>query len=148
MKYRTLFYTLIGSLVVAIILWIYFTTQAGGDSTIFEASVNQDCAPWDGMAYTITIPFHAGSMIDVSIWQSPDFQFPVTYSFPDSSSRVGTAGYKSASGSVQQVSGKIILQPFEVGSPINGMFNFTSEDGEQFKGNFKAEWGNQDTACG
>lgn len=139
---------LIGSLIIAIILWIYFTTQAAGDATVFEATVNHDCAPWDGMAYTITIPYRAGSMIDVSIWKSPDFQFPVTYSFPDSSGGVGTAIHQSAFGSFQQLSGKITLQPFDVGSPIVGSFNFTSESGEQFKGNFKAEWGNQSAICG
>jgi hypothetical protein len=148
MKSKTLLYTLIGTLALAIILWIYFATQTVVNDTVFKASVNRDCAPWDGMAYTITIPYRASSVINVSIWQAPDFHFPATYSFPDSSSRVGTAIYLSRSDSAQSLNGKITLQPFEVGSPIHGRFNFTSEDGEQFKGSFKAEWGNQIALCG
>lgn len=148
MKPRTLLYTLIGSLALVIIFWIYSTTQTVQTDVVFEATVNRDCAPWDGMAYTITIPDQTVSGIVVSIWKSPDFHFPVTYSFPDSSGRVGTAIHRSAYGSSQQVNGKITLQPFEAGSPIEGRFNFTSEDGKQFNGNFKAEWGNQIALCG
>jgi len=148
MKPRTLLYILIGLSALVIILWIYFTTQTAGTDVVYEAAVNRDCAPWDGMAYTITIPDQAGSVIVVFIWKSPDFHFPVTYSFPDSSGRVGTAVYQSTLDSFQPLNGKIILQPFEVGSPIDGRFNFTLEDGEQFVGSFKAIWGNQIALCG
>lgn len=148
MKIRTLLYTLIGSLTLAVILWVYFTTRTVGSDVVLVATVNRDCAPWDGLAYTIAIPDQAGSVIVVSIWKSPDFPFPVTYSFPDSSGRIGTAILQSTYGSYQQLNGKIILQPFETGSPVEGRFNFTSEDGKQFKGNFNAEWGNQIALCG
>ena len=148
MKPRTLLYILIGSLVVFIIIWIYSTTLTVQTDVVFEATVNHDCAPWDGTAYTITIPYQAGPVIVVSIWKSPDFPFPVTYSFPDASGGVGTAILQSPLDSFQQLNGKITLQPFETGSPMEGRFNFTSEDGGQFIGNFKAEWGNQIALCG
>ncbi|HET7142784.1 MAG TPA: hypothetical protein VFI68_02085 [Anaerolineales bacterium] len=148
MKFRIPVYTLTGALVLAIILWIYFRLPTAENDTVFEASVNRDCAPWDGTAYTISIPDQAGSVIVLSIWKSPGVRFPVTYSFPDSSGRVGTAVHQFALGSFQQLSGKITLQPFEIGSPVLGGFNFTSEDGKQFTGVFKAEWGNQSAFCG
>lgn len=148
MKPGILLYTLIGSLAVALIVWIYSATQTSRTDTVFVAVVNRDCAPWDGTAYTITIPSQAGSVIVVSIWKSPNLPFPVTYSFPDSSGRVGTAVLQSALDPFQQLNGKLTLQPFEAGSPVRGRFNLFSENGEQFTGNFKAEWGNQTALCG
>ena len=148
MKCRIPVYALAGMLVLAIILWIYFRTSTAENDAVFEASINRDCAPWDGMAYRISIPDQAGAMIEVSIWQPPDFQFPVTYLFPDSSGRVGNVIHRSTPGSVQQLNEKINLQPFEIGSPVLGRFNFRSSDGIQFTGNFKAEWGNQSAYCG
>jgi hypothetical protein len=148
MKSTIQLYALIGSLILAIILWLYFTSQTVKNDPIFAATVNQDCAPWDGMAYTITIPDEAGSVVRVSIWQPADFQLPVMYSFPDSSGKVGAADYQSASESVQQVSGKITLQPFAAKAPIEGMFDFTLENGRKIKGIFKAKWGDQIALCG
>jgi len=148
MKRKSLLYILIGSLAFVFILWKYSTIQTQHTDVVYDAIVNRDCAPWDGMAYTITIPDQTGSTIVVSIWKSPGFPFPISYSFPDSSGRVGAAIHQSAFGSYQPLSGKITLQPFEAGSPIEGRFNFTSENGEQMKGNFKAEWGNQIALCG
>lgn len=139
MKSQIPVYALACTLVLAVILWIFFRTPTAENDTVFEASVNRDCAPWDGMAYTINIPDQAGSMIEVFIWQPPDFQFPVTYSFPDSSGRVGVVIHQSTLGSVQQLSGTITLQPFNIGSPLLGRFNFKSSDRKQFTGNFKAE---------
>jgi hypothetical protein len=148
MKLRTLSYALIGSLILAVILWVYFTIQTVQTDVVFEAIVNRDCAPWDGMAYTIIIPDRAGSKIVVSIWKSPDFHFPGTYSFLDSSGRVGTAVLQSPVDSFQPLNGKITMHPFKAGNPIEGWFNFTTEDGGVFIGNFKAEWGNQTAFCG
>jgi hypothetical protein len=148
MKPKILLPAVLGSLTMMIILWIYFATQPLRTEAVFEATVNSDCAPWDGMAYTITIPQPAGTGIIVSIWQSPDFQFPVTYSFPDSGGRVGTAVSQPTSGIVQQLNGTITLQPFSLGKPIEGRINFTSNAGRQYIGNFTAQWGTQRALCG
>ena len=148
MKSKTLLYILIVSLALVLILWKTSTVQNLQTDLVYDATINRDCAPWDGAAYTITIPNQVGSAIIVSIWKSPTLLSPITYSFPDSSGRVGTAIHQSALGSSQPLSGKITLQPFEAEGSVVGGFNFTSENGEQFNGNFKAKWGNEIALCG
>jgi len=148
MKSRILSYALIGSLVVAATLWFYFTASTPRDSALLRASVRPDCAPWDGTAYTIDIPYPAGSAIEISIWKSPDSALPLTYSFPDASGRVGTAVYRSAFGSDQPLYGEITLRPFKLGDALEGRFRFKLESGNQFAGEFSADWLDQPVACG
>jgi hypothetical protein len=57
----------------------------------FHATVNRDCAPWDGAAFTVSIPLGDGTIIDLSIWKSSDIRLPTTYSFPDETGQVGNA---------------------------------------------------------
>ena len=139
MKSRILLFTLIISLVAALVAWFHFTAKRGGIGPVLEASVIRDCAPWDGIGYTIDIPYSAGSVIEISIWQSPDFPRPVTYSFPDASGSLGTAVYRPESGADAPLSGRIVLQPFQPGGVLEGRFNFKSENGKGFGGEFKAK---------
>ena len=96
----------------------------------------------------MSIPYDSGSVINISIWQSPDIKFLSTFSFPDQTGSVGNAVYLSASGEYEQLNGKVLFHRVGEEMPIEGDFTFTSERGEQFKGRFVAEWGNQIVMCG
>jgi hypothetical protein len=149
MKFRTQLYALLGLLVVVLgFLWFYFTAQEWESIKVFDATINRDCAPWDGAAFTLSIPDGSGAFIDVSIWQSPDFIFPVTFSFPDQTGRVGNAVYRSADGSFEALSGKVFFWRVEQGIPVEGEFNLVTGAGQQFKGKFKANWGDFLALCG
>lgn len=149
MKTRTLFYVLISAVIfAAIILWAISRTQVSGSDKLFDATVNSDCAPWDGMAFVISIPYEAASVIEISIWQSPGLETVTSFSFPDRTGSVGNATYRSYSGDAQELSGKVSLQPFEAEMPVEGAFNFTSDRGGHLSGRFMASWGHQQALCG
>ena len=149
MNSRTLFFIAISLLILGIALFT-FSTRDQEPAQVFPATVNRDCAPWDGSAFTVSIPFDSISTITISIWQAPDIKFPVTFSFPDETGQVGnaTARSGSASGGYETLSGEARFESVSVDNVVEGRFNFTSEGGGQFTGKFIAEWGSEIVYCG
>jgi hypothetical protein len=136
------------SLLVLVIAVFAFSTRNQEPARVFPATINRDCAPWDGSAFTMSIPLQDGSLLNISIYQSPDINRPATFSFPDESRRVGNASYLLPSGEYEQLSGKVSFQRVAEGMPVEGKFNVRSERGEQFKGRFVAAWDNLTVMCG
>ncbi len=128
-------------------VWFFSTWGHQEPTPVFPATIRRDCAPWDGSAFTLSIPVE-GSVLGISIYQSPDIKLPVTFSFPDETGRVGNALLVLPSGSSEPLTGKVSFQRVEQGSPVEGEFNLLSDTGEQFKGKFIAEWDNQPVYCG
>jgi hypothetical protein len=149
MKPRTQFFMAIGLLLLIFgITWISFSTRNQAAIQVFPATINRDCAPWDGSAFTVSIPYDQGSVINISIWKSPDIKLPVTFSFPDETGQVGNAIYLSPAGEYEQLSGKVSFTRVAEGSPVEGEFSFASERGERFNGKFEAQWENEIVYCG
>jgi hypothetical protein len=61
-------------------LWYFYVLRSQESTQIFPASVVRDCAPWDGPAFTVSIPYEAGTIINISIYESPNIDRPVRYS--------------------------------------------------------------------
>jgi len=114
---------------------------------ITPATVSNDCAPWDGAAFTLRVPIETGAEIDISIWQKPDIKFPVTFSFPDNTGRVGTA-VRRMGDAYEQMNGKVSFSHVNGESPVEGEFDFRNDNGEQYKGTFTAAWNDQVVMCG
>lgn len=147
MKSRTLFFSVIGLLILGIALFTFWMRNQE-PAQVFPATVNRDCAPWDGGAFTISIQYDPVTTITISIWKSPDIKFPSTFSLPDETGQVGHAYLVSEVGPVVQLNGDVSFQHIEEGMPIEGRFSFTSERGGQLEGRFVAEWGSQIVMCG
>ena len=147
MKTRILLYLAIGFLIFGIALFIH-ASRNQEPLLIFPATINRDCAPWDGAAFTLSIPVEDRIIIHVSIWQSPDIKLPVTFSFPDETGQVGFAYILPELDPLQKLNGEISFWRVEEGTPVEGEFSFTTESGQQFKGSFTAEWGNEVVYCG
>ena len=149
MKPRTQFIATVGLIIFLFgITLVSFSTRDQTPAQIFPATVNRDCAPWDGSAFTITIPMSAGIHLDISIWRSPNIKFPVNFSFPDATGQVGNAILLLPVGLPEQLTGKIFFQHVDMEEPVEGKFDLINESGEQFKGQFFAEWGNRVVYCG
>jgi len=147
MKSRTLFFIAIGLLILGIALFTF--SRSHQESTqVFPATVVRDCAPWDGAAFTVSVQYDASATIYISIWQSPDFNFPATFSFPDETGQIGIVYILPELGPYTELRGEVSLESVGEGMPLEGRFNFTSERGGQFKGQFKAEWRNEIVYCG
>lgn len=149
MKPRIMLYTLIGlSALAFFIFWFSHSRSDQENTKVFPATVNRDCAPWDGSAFTVSIRYDPESIIDISIWQSPDIKLPTTFSFPDATGRIGNAVHRSQIGLPEQLTGKIFFRSVEQGIPIEGEFNLFTDAGRQFKGKFMANWGDFIAMCG
>lgn len=146
---RTQFLIVVGLIILVLsIAWYTFSMRNLEPAQAFPATINRDCAPWDGAAFTLSIPTEDGIIIHVSIWQSPAIKLPVTFSFPDETGQIGFAYILPELDPLQQLSGEIFFWRVEEGIPVEGEFNFTTESGKEFKGSFKAEWGDQVVYCG
>ena len=115
---------------------------------VFHAIVNRDCAPWDGSAFTVSVQYDSATVIYISIWKSPDFIFPSTFSLPDETGQSGNAYILPELGLYTPLSGEVFFERVERGKPIEGKFSLTSATGMKFEGWFIAEWGDQVVYCG
>ena len=147
MKSRTLFYMAIGFLILGI-AWFIYSSRSQEPVQVFPATINRDCAPWDGAAFTVLIPYDSTITISLSIWQLPDIKLPVTFTFPDETGQIGSAYILTELDHLQELDGEVSFTRVEEGIPVEGEFNLTNESGKQFKGRFEAEWGNQVVYCG
>jgi len=152
MKSQTRFFIAIGLLILilgsALLVLLSFSTRGQAAIQVFPATINRDCAPWDGTAFTMSFRYDPITTITVSIWQSPSFIFPVNFSFPDESMRVGTAYSLAELDPLEELTGKVTFWRVEEGMPVEGEFNLTSARGERFEGKFVAEWENKAVYCG
>ncbi len=114
---------------------------------MFPATIQRDCAPWDGPAFTISIPLEQ-SAIRISIYRSPEIRLPVTFSFPDATMQEGSAALHTLTRIPDPLTGTVWLRRAEQGKPVEGRFSFTMESGESLTGRFVAEWRNEIILCG
>jgi hypothetical protein len=96
----------------------------------------------------VSIPFGDGTIIDLSIWKSPDIRLPTTYSFPDETGQVGNALLRLQAGLPEQLTGRVLFPRVGQDMAVEGEFDLLTEAGQKFKGRFEAEWGNQIVMCG
>jgi hypothetical protein len=147
MKSRTLFFIAIGLLILGIAL---FTFSARNREPVqsFPATVNRDCAPWDGSAFRVSVPMEDGTVINISIWQAPDIKFSKTFMFPDDTGQIGSASLLLANEEYETLSGEVRFEGVSEEKPLVGRFNLKSERGGMYVGQFAAEWDNQIALCG
>lgn len=147
MKSRILFFIAVGLLLLGVTLFI-FSTRNQEPAQVFSATINRDCAPWDGTAFMVSIPYTPGTMIRISIWQAPDMKYPVTFSFPDDSGEVGNATFLLRYSYSVQLTGRVFFSRVEQGVPVEGRFDFVTEAGQRIKGTFIADWEDEIVLCG
>jgi hypothetical protein len=128
-------------------LWFFFALEPQASLPVFSATIHRDCAPWDGSAFTVSIPV-AKSVIGISIYQSPAIQLPVKFAFPDNTGQVGNALLFLPAVTPEPLIGKVSFQRIDEGLPVEGEFNLRTEMGQRFKGRFRAEWNRQPVYCG
>jgi hypothetical protein len=135
------------SLLIISIVWYTFSTRKLTAARVYPATINRDCAPWDGSAFTISIPLQEKG-ITISIYQPPDLKFPTAFLFPDDTMNVGNALLILPIGSPEQLTGNVSFQGVGQDIPVEGQFELVTNAGEHFKGKFVAEWKNEIVYCG
>jgi hypothetical protein len=129
-------------------VWYFSSLPGPGSEGNFQATVNRDCAPWDGAAFTVQVQFDSATVIYISIWQSPDILLPSTFKFQDETGRVGNAYILPELGPYTLLNGEVHLQRVQEGMPLEGRFRLTSAGGGKYEGRFTAEWLDQIVYCG
>jgi hypothetical protein len=114
----------------------------------FAATVQRDCAPWDGPAFTVNVPLNDGRAVSISIWQEPALGGPLSFTFPDTSGQVGNASVFPANGIPEELSGTVSFQSVQANHPVQGRFDLVDQNGEHFKGSFDATWTDVTMLCG
>lgn len=148
MKSQRAVYTLIIFLILSISgVWYFSGLERQAPVEIFPATIDRDCAPWDAPAFTISIPYEAGSSINISIWQEPDIKLPARFFFPDESIRGGSAIFLLRYSYPVELAGIVFLSRVERDNPVEGRFDLVTETGQRLDGKFKAEWGNEIVYC-
>jgi hypothetical protein len=135
------------SLLIISILWFALSTENQTPAQIYPATINRDCAPWDGSAFTVSIPMQ-GARISISIYQSPDIKYQTTFSFPDESGQTGNAFLLQNQILAEQLNGKVSFRRVEEENQVEGTIDLITNAGEHFKGEFIAEWKNEIVYCG
>jgi hypothetical protein len=149
MKPRAQFIIIVGMIVLILgIAWYTFPERNRAVAQTFPATIQRDCAPWDGAAFTVDISLQRGDVISISIWQAPEIRSPRTFSFPDATGQVGNASLMRSGGLPEQLSGKVFFLSVNQGSRTQGKFELSTESGQHFAGEFQAEWDDQIVLCG
>ena len=149
MKTRILPYMLVGLFVVAGgTIWSLLSMKDQEGTRVFEATVNRECAPWDGSAFKVSIPYDPGSVVEFSIWRSPDIKLPNTFTFVDQNGKIGDAFYVPLFHTAEPLNGTVSFKQVEEDSPVTGEFNLRTEKGDRFYGKFHAIWENKVMICG
>ncbi len=150
MKSRTQLFIAISLFIFGIALYTFLDgfTRALPSEQALPATIQRDCAPWDGGAFTVHMPINAGTMIDISIWQSPDILVPKTFVFPDETGQVGNASLLHPDGLPGQLSGSVSFSGVDPSMVVEGRFNLRDGNGTQYRGTFKAQWDDQIMLCG
>ena len=109
MKSRTLFFVAVGLFILGIAIFA-FTLRNQEPTQVFAATMNRDCAPWDGSAFRVSVPMDDGTVINISIWQAPDIKYSKTFIFPDDTGQVGNLSLLLANGEYETLSGEVRLE--------------------------------------
>lgn len=150
MKSTNLFLLIVGLLTLVIgIAWYIYPGRQQRPAQNYTATIQKDCAPWDGPAFTVAIPMDDGTIVSVSIWHSAEeIKSPLAFQFPDDSGQVGNASLMLQEGMPEELSGTVSFEHFNLESPVGGQFELAKADGQRLSGIFVAEWNEVNMLCG
>ena len=121
------------------------------------ATIQGDCAPWDGAAFRVTIPAATlgtqkdSASIGIAIWKSPHIASRTTFRFADGTSPVpdsGAAVLWSKGGQAERLRGSVTFDSVSSDAPVDGAFELTSKSGSRFAAQFHATWLKVRMFCG
>ena len=122
--------------------------SAPGKGPVLAATINRDCGPADGPAFTVTAPWGEGGQVIVSIWQAPDISRRTTFTLSDPTDQTGSATLFTAKDALEPLSGTVTFEAVSSERPVEGSFRFVTGAGEVVEGSFTAQWIESQAMCG
>src|SRR5215212_3684922 len=119
MKPLNLFLLIIGLLTLVLgVAWYVYPERQQEPTPNYAATVQKDCAPWDGAAFSVKIPLDNNDIIDIAIWEAPTIQSEKTFSFLEEPSQAGYANLAHSAELGEQLIGRVSFTPVAPGSPV------------------------------
>jgi hypothetical protein len=121
------------------------------------ATIQNDCAPWDGAAFRVDVPAATlgvraeSAFVSVSVWKSPHIATRTTFHFADGTSAIpdsGAAVLWSKGGQAERLRGWVTFESVNGDAPVDGAFELTSKTGARFAASFHATWLTTRMFCG
>lgn len=140
MKRRALFALLLLTLPLA----------AKPPAAVYQATIAESSAPWDGLAYELLIPLPPDGqsnhpVVRVQLWGNPQFEKSTTLTITPTggSNEPGRASYQTQLNQSlpQPLQGTITFQCLKKQGPVEGSLQLTGPKGLTVSGAFSARWG-------
>jgi hypothetical protein len=118
------------------------------------AEIVQDCAPWDGAAFTVAIQLVPGvkqlkpPVLHISIWQAANLPSGGRFQFPDATGRVGAVYPDPPAKSLTTFRGDVSFRSVVQGKDVEGQFDLVDSLGKRYSGKFLAKWNGRFAICG
>ena len=134
--------------------WLLIASAIGvQEAPVAPAVAWNDCAPWDGAAFTIAIGQPGSKSVDaehawlmISIWHPAASRHAATYRFPDRDGKTGAVQYNGTA--FPSVTGTVSFPRATVADEISGAFDFIAPDGRRLAGPFRGKWSPRRAMCG
>lgn len=120
---------------------------------VATARIARTCAPWDGAAFTVSVP--AGNGVDpaalpalqLSVWSSPQFDGERKVVFAEGDDRTGVAMYAETADHATPLTGEATFRQAADGS-IEGTLRLKAADGRRFEQRFHGRLDDRVVMCG
>lgn len=110
--------------------------------TIAAAHIARTCAPWDGAAFSVSVPVGHGvdpaalPALQLSVWSSPQFDGERTVVFADGDDRAGLAFHVETPERTTPLTGEVTFRQAADGG-IEGTLRLKDADGRRFERRFR-----------
>lgn len=120
---------------------------------VATARIARTCAPWDGAAFTVSVPMSDGidaaalPALRLMVWSAPQFERGQTVVFADGDDRTGAAQYAESEDSAMPLTGEATFRQAADGS-IEGTLHLKAADGRRFERRFRGRLDPGAVMCG
>jgi hypothetical protein len=117
---------------------------------VATARIARSCAPWDGAAFTVSVPAADGAStaaLQLSVWSSPQFDGERKVVFAEGDDRTGVAMYAETADHAVPLTGEATFRQAADGS-IEGTLHLKAADGRRFERRFRGRLDGGAVMCG
>lgn len=116
--------------------------QTTRQEAVAVAHIARTCAPWDGAAFSVSVPLREGAdpgalpALRVMVWSPPRFEHARTVVFADGDNRTGVAQYAESEERATPLTGEATFRQAADGG-IEGTLRLIAADGRRFERRFR-----------
>lgn len=127
--------------------------QSTRPEAVAVARIARACAPWDGAAFSVSVPLREGAdatalpALRVRVWSPPRFEHARTVVFGDGDDRTGVAQYAESEDRAMPLTGEATFRQAADGG-IEGTLRLKAADGRRFERRFRGPLDPGQVMCG